>query len=219
MNAVAPFLNKILHNKKRGTRDSIKMAAAIVIFTILACVGVTFVYKAVALVAEAINRKKSEEAQRLLFPDAEFETITGQIESANPAVAFFREHAAVRNGEVVGVIITSSSQGYSAPIVALVGISAEGTITGVRIMKNADTRGIGTKVSDPAFFIDGRAKTKTFYGQFSGMSVNDTIAVRKDGGDVVAVTMATISSKAVTLLVSEALAAGFLWLSENGDAR
>jgi Na+-translocating ferredoxin:NAD+ oxidoreductase RnfG subunit len=51
------------------------------------------------------------------------------------------------------------------------------------------------------------------------MSINDTIAVRRDGGDVVAVTMATISSKAVTLLVSEALEAGFRWLSENGDAK
>jgi electron transport complex protein RnfD len=219
MNALAPFLDRIPYNKKRGIKDSIKKAAAMVIFTILACMGVTFAQKTIARVAETIMQKKTEAAQRLLFPDAEFETITGQIRSSNPAVAFAGEYAAMRNGEVIGVIINSSSRGYSAPIVALVGVSVEGTITGVRIMKNIDTPGIGTKVSDPAFFIDGRAKTKTFYGQFSGMSVNNSIALRKDGGDVVAVTMATISSRAVALLVSEALEAGFLWLSENGDVK
>jgi electron transport complex protein RnfD len=219
MNALAPFLDRILYNKTRGIKDSITMAAAIVIITILACAGVTFAQKAIAQVAETIMRKKTEAAQKLLFPAAEFETITGQIKSSNPAVVFAGEYAAMRNGEVVGVIINSSSRGYSAPITALVGVSAEGTITGVRIMKNIDTPGIGTKVSDPAFFIDGRAKTKTFYGQFNGMSANNTIALRKDGGDVVAVTMATISSRAVALLVSEALEAGFLWLSENGAAK
>lgn len=219
MNAFTPFLDRIRYNKKRGIKESITTAAAIVIVTILACVGVIFAQKAIALVVETIMRKKTEAAQRLLFPDAEFETITGQIKSSNPAVTFAGEYAAMRNGELVGVIINSSSMGYTAPITALVGVSVEGTITGVRIMRNVDTPGIGTKVSDPAFFIDGRAKTKTFYGQFSGMSVNDAIALRKDGGDVVAVTMATISSRTVALLVSEALEAGFRWLGEKGEAQ
>lgn len=201
-------------------KDAVKMVAALVIFATVACVALAFVYDATAPVIAENNVKKTLLAQKELFPDAEFAEITGkkEIVSFNAAVTFDAVYTAKKNGKLTGVIINSSSGGFNAPISALVGVSSEGKITGVQILINTDTPGLGSNASNPAYFIDKPAKTKTFYGQFTGMSVDDTVTVEKDGGKVVAITAATVSSRAVALLVSEALTQGAQWLAQNGGS-
>ena len=199
-------------------KDAVKMGAALVIFATVACVALAFVYDATAPVIAENNVKKTILAQKELFPDAEFAEITGEIVSFNAAVTFDAVYTAKKNGKLTGVIINSSSGGFNAPISALVGVSSEGKITGVQILINTDTPGLGSNASNPAYFIDKPAKTKTFYGQFTGMSVDDTVTVEKDGGKVVAITAATVSSRAVALLVSEALTQGAQWLAQNGGS-
>lgn len=191
-------------------KDSIKMIAAIVIFATVACVGLAFVYDATKPVIEANTKKKTEEAQKQLFPDAQFETITGKISSSNPAVTFGEQYLAKSGSGVAGVIIHSSSGAFNDVISALVGVAADGSVTGVQILYNTDTPGLGANASSPSYFVDKPAKTKTFYGQFAGMKSG--IAVKQDGGDVVAITAATISSRAVALLVSEAAKQGGAYL-------
>ncbi|MDR2490442.1 MAG: RnfABCDGE type electron transport complex subunit G [Spirochaetaceae bacterium] len=200
-------------------KDTIKMVAALVIFATVACVALAFVYDATSPVIAENNVKKTLLAQKELFPDAEFEEIKGEIVSFNAAVEFGAVYTAKKNGKITGVIINSSSGGFNAPISALVGVSSEGKITGVQIITNTDTPGLGSNASNPAYFIDKPAKTKTFYGQFTGMSVDDKVTVEKDGGKVVAITAATISSRAVALLVSEALTQGTQWLAQNGGSK
>jgi electron transport complex protein RnfG len=199
--------------------DSIKMVAAIVIFATVACVGLAFVYDATDPVIKQNNIKKTAEAQEQLFPGAEFETVTGAVQSGNSAVIFGEEYAAKKGGQLTGVIIHSSSGGFNDLISALVGVGADGAVTGIQIVYNTDTPGLGANAGSPAYFIDKPAKTKTFFGQFAGMRADGTIAVEKDGGSVVAITAATISSRAVSLLVSEAAKQGYEWLKTNGGAK
>ncbi|MDR2601986.1 MAG: FMN-binding protein [Spirochaetaceae bacterium] len=200
-------------------KDSIKMIAALVVFALAACVGLAFVYDATLPVITENNKKKTQYAQELLFPGAQFKEISGQIKSGNPAVAFKDQYAAQKDGVLTGVIINSSSGGFNADIEALVGIDADGKIAGVQILVNTETPGLGANASNPKYFIDKPAKTKTFYSQFNGMDSNGKIAVEKDGGNVVAITAATISSRAVALLVAEAARAGGEWISKNGGAQ
>jgi electron transport complex protein RnfG len=197
-------------------KDSVKMVAALVVFATVACVGLAVVYDKTKPVIEENTQKKTKAAQEELFPDADsFETITGKIASPS-GVAFGEEFAAKKGNSIIGVVINASSEGFNGPVTALVGVSADGKITGVNILVNTETPGLGLHASNPSYYVDKPAKTKTFYGQFTGKSTNSKLSVDKDGGEIIAITAATITSRAVTKLVAAALESGAQWLSANG---
>ena len=76
----------------------------------------------------------------------------------------------------------------------MVGVGTDGTVTGVEVVKTAETSGLGANASTPAF-----------RDQFVGQS--GVLAVSKDGGSIDALTGATITSRSVTNGVNSALAA------------
>lgn len=89
----------------------------------------------------------------------------------------------------VGIVFRSFPSGYAGPIPLTVGLDLRGNITGILIGSKAEgfaeTPGLGSKVARTAF-------TSQFIGR-QGISA----AIKKDGGDVDAVSGATISSRAV----------------------
>lgn len=81
-----------------------------------------------------------------------------------------------------------TSEGFSGDIVFLMGVDEKGEITGFQILESKETPGLGTKAAD-----------KSFWGQFLGHTLdNFRFKVKKDGGDVDAITASTITSRAVT---------------------
>jgi len=94
-------------------------------------------------------------------------------------------------------VVTSGSQGK---IEMMVGVDGEGTVTGVSIVSNAETSGIGSKVMT-------NMPTATGVGvlsQFEGKSAADgTLTV---GANVDAISGATVSTRGVTNGVNAALA-------------
>jgi electron transport complex protein RnfG len=71
----------------------------------------------------------------------------------------------------------------------MVGIDKDGNITGYQILQTAETPGLGTK-ADLWFQKDGK-------GCVIGMNAKDNpLFVKKDGGEVDAITAATITSRA-----------------------
>ena len=91
-------------------------------------------------------------------------------------------------------------QVYSGMISMILGVHVNGHISGVYILKHAETPGLGAKIEQA-----------TFRGVFKGKSwtnskrVRGDLAVKKDGGDIDAITGATISSRGVTAAVSRGL--------------
>lgn len=100
---------------------------------------------------------------------------------------------ASEGGEACGRIVKAAVKGYGGTIEVTVGIAADGTITGINCGGGsfAETAGLGAKVKEAAFT-----------DQFTGMTA--PVLVTKDGGEVDAVTAATISSRAVCKAVSAA---------------
>lgn len=100
------------------------------------------------------------------------------------------------SGNVVGYTGKITTRGYGGPIEVTVGLSADGTITGVNVggTEFAETAGLGAKV-----------KEAWFGEQFAGLSA--PVALAKNGGEIDAVSSATISSTAVTTAVNDACAA------------
>ena len=92
------------------------------------------------------------------------------------------------HGNTVGCAINVSPVGFGGPIVIKVGIGADGVICNTKVLSQAETPGLGAKCVEPAFA-----------DQFKGFDpAAKKLAVRKDGGDVDAITASTITSRAYT---------------------
>ena len=110
-------------------------------------------------------------------------------------------YEAQSGGQVVGYAVSVSASGSQGTISMMVGIDVDGAVTGVSIITNSETSGIGSKVMDNEPLTNG---TKVL-DQFIGKSAADgTLTV---GTNVDAITGATVSTKGVTTGVNTALAA------------
>jgi len=106
-----------------------------------------------------------------------------------------------RGGQVQAVIVPATApDGYGGAIGLIVGINADGSVAGVRVVSHKETPGLGDR-------IDAR-KSRWIEG-FAGRSLGDPAAalwaVKKDGGVFDQFTGATITPRAVTAAVKRAL--------------
>ncbi len=95
--------------------------------------------------------------------------------------------------DVVGYVFTTAAKGYGGDVEIMTGIDVGGKITGISILTINETPGLGMN-----------AKKDSFREQYVGKS--GELAVNKDGGEIVAITSATVTSRAVTGAVNQALA-------------
>jgi electron transport complex protein RnfG len=100
-----------------------------------------------------------------------------------------------KDGQLVGLaVVTVGEKAYSGTIGSLIGISLDGMVTGVEILKHAETPGLGAKI-----------ESCTWRKQFVGKSASDMVwKVEKDGGDVDQISGATISSRSVLNAIGKA---------------
>ena len=108
--------------------------------------------------------------------------------------------AGYENGKRAGWVVKSAGQGYADKVELLVGFDpAVKTITGLFILDQKETPGLGNKIVEDAW-----------RSQFSGKSLDTPLAVVKGGAkapqEIDAVSGATISSKSVTALINKAVA-------------
>ena len=151
----------------------------------------------------AINWENTVAAMKAVVADPDATTFSDALENTEAMSA-----AALAGGgtldSVYEVQVGGASAGYAIKVVAsgsqgniemIVGVDGEGAVTGVSIVDNAETAGIGSKVME---------NQNGVLDQFIGKSAADgTLAV---GTNVDAITGATVSSKGVTAGVNAALA-------------
>lgn len=105
-------------------------------------------------------------------------------------------YLAISGGEVVGCTVTTAKNGYGGEVTVMVGFDMDGDITGVDIIEHGETPGLGANADKPSFLDQFKSEDKTGH--------SDDYAVEKDGGEVDALTAATVSSRAVTEAVDAA---------------
>ncbi len=110
-------------------------------------------------------------------------------------------YVARMNGKAIAVILPAiAADGYTGKIRSIVGILADGTIAGVRVLNHQETPGLGDKIE---------IKKSNWIRQFEGKSYSDpdqsAWAVKKDGGEFDQLTGATITPRAVVKSVLQAV--------------
>ena len=103
-----------------------------------------------------------------------------------------------RDTTKLGIIFRSYGKGYGGPIPVLVALSMDTTVLAIRPATPAEglkeTPGLGTKITEPEFT-----------NQFKNKKPSQ-IKLKKDGGEIDAITGATISSRGVVEAIQVGIA-------------
>lgn len=107
-------------------------------------------------------------------------------------------HNAVDNSkQPLGAAVESTTGGFGGDLKVLVGFDNNGKILGYTILQHSETPGLGAK-ADKWFQKDGK-------GSVIGKSpATDNLTVKKDGGNIDAITASTITSRAFLLAINQA---------------
>jgi electron transport complex protein RnfG len=190
-----------------------KFGVILALYAAAACVGLAFVYAGTKTIIDQRQEADQNAALQDLFPEADgFSEISGTVESPDPAVVFEAAYEARKGNEFAGIALRTSRASYGGAIKILVGVSAAGKITGIKILEHKDTPGLGANAASPSYYVD-RAAGIHFYDQFTDKSVGDRFTVKED---VAAITAATITSRAVAESVKTAGQAAAAWFSKGG---
>ncbi len=116
--------------------------------------------------------------------------------TASEFVADGNYYRATDGDEVVGYAILSNVVGFGGNLSLMVGVTPDGVVYNTSVLSHSETPGLGAKCSTDSKFMD----------QWRGFNPSvKKLAVIKDGGDVDAITASTITSRAYTQAVANAL--------------
>lgn len=105
------------------------------------------------------------------------------------------EYYESRDGEkVTAYAVKSAVSGFGGLLTLMVGVLPDGTIYNTKVLSHSETPGLGAKCTSDA----------RFTGQWKGFPAGGKLSVKKDGGDVDAITASTITSRAYSLAVQNA---------------
>ena len=98
-------------------------------------------------------------------------------------------------GNTVGCVFITVTKGYGGDVKVMTGVTSEGKVAGIQILALSETAGLGMRAKEESFL-------KQFVDKIGGIEV-----AKNDPGEneIQALTGATITSKAVTKAVNEAL--------------
>lgn len=183
------------------------MVLVLTSITLVAAVALGSVYNLTKEPIEASKRAKQENAiMEVLPPDVSIKgtdtiTIEGMLEP-------FYVYQAYTDDEFVGAAVqTYSKNGFSGEIKIMVGFDAKGNIINYSVLEQKETPGLGTKMVDWFKTEKGNQDIRGLNGSKNNLNVT------KNGGEVDAITAATISSNAFLEAVRYAYSA----YSQNYD--
>lgn len=188
-------------------REPLATALALLVFSV---VGAALL--AGAYTATRPNIDKSEQAEKLALvsqtlPRGSFDNDLirdARPLPADPLLGLKRPglaYPARQGGAATAVVLEAvAPDGYAGEIKLLIGIQADGRISGVRVTAHHETPGLGDYVD---------IAKNDWIRQFDGKSAHDPAAegwkVRKDGGQFDSLAGATITPRAVVKAVHQAL--------------
>lgn len=138
----------------------------------------------------------AEAAQALTTENRQMDINRQYIEAGNKIYSVFQ---AKTDGKTDGWVVKASGQGYADRIELLVGVDAKAeTITGLFVLDQKETPGLGNKIMEPAW--RSQFNNKPTLQQMTAVKTKASAA-----NEINAITGATISSKAVCDIVNQTM--------------
>lgn len=192
------------------------MILSLLVVTVVAGGSLGFVYQLTLAPIKVAAQEKQHAAIRLVVPEFNNDPVADMYNLTSEEGFVLTVFPARVDGELVGVAIeTMTDRGFSGDIRVMVGLEPDGTIIDYYVLEHRETPGLGTKMYDwfkPAqdnpgakapgtrlfdsFFgikATGGGDTRNILGKHPGTA---RLAIRQDGGEIDAITAATITARA-----------------------
>lgn len=144
---------------------------------------------------DAINKQKTADAYATVLIASEFDYL--DFDAEDPDFKIIDKIAKASGGE--GWVVETSFSGAQGKIRMAVGVDSSYKCTGISIIEHSETSGLGANAASSA------EVGVNFRNQFVG--VGENVALKKAGGEIDALSGATITSRSVTEAVAKAIKA------------
>ena len=181
---------------KKKESTLINMLLALFVITAVSGGVLGLVYGMTKDTIAEVDMKKNEAAIKAVLPlegDITFKADTMTYTYEGTSLSFPCNLAYDANGNFKGAAVKTSEGGFGGKIDMMVGFLADGTIKGTSVLSHSETPGLGANM------------TGKFKDQFVDKNpASYKLTVTKDGGNVDAITAATITSRAFSKAVDKA---------------
>jgi len=182
-------------------RELFKLTIVLTIICSLAATALALVYnitKDPIAYQQRLKKLKAIKAVQPIYdnePDQDFVDIPPE-QNAGGDAGLTRFYITKKGADPTGVVFVVTGVGYGGPIDLMLGLTPEGTITGIQVLKHSETPGLGAKITE-----------EKFLKQFPSKNIQNTKwSLKKSGGDIDQISGATISPTAVVTAIHAGLA-------------
>ena len=176
---------------KKAQSTLVNMLLSLTAIALVAAAALATLNAVTAEPIAAAQKAKVENAISAVLPA--FDRLDDQTVNGNICHVAYNEA-----GEMVGAAIEAGNdKGFGGHLQLMVGFDAEGAVYGYQILETHETPGLGAK-ADQWFQKDGK-------GSVIGKNPTESnLTVKKDGGDVDAISGSTITSRAFLGVIADA---------------
>ncbi|HRS53214.1 MAG TPA: RnfABCDGE type electron transport complex subunit G [Bacteroidales bacterium] len=168
----------------------LNMILSLTIIGIVASFSLGFIYEITKKPIETSAKQKVINALKEVLPEFNNDPM-----SEKEIINDIEIYTGKKNNEITGYAIkTFTTKGFNGLFSLMVGLLPDGTINKIQVLDQKETPGLGTKMSENSFL-------EQFYGKNPS---SFKLFVKKDGGDVDAITASTITSRAFCEAVQKA---------------
>jgi Na+-translocating ferredoxin:NAD+ oxidoreductase subunit G len=158
------------------------MVLSLTLISMAMSAALTFVYLKTKDPIALASKQKEVNAIKQVSPEFDNDPLT-----VAQTIGGVTVYPVTKQNEMSGYAIkTFSERGFAGHIEIMAGFKPDGSINNISILQHKETPGLGTKMTDPKFL-------NQFIGKNPGTF---KLKVKKDGGQVDAITAATVSSRA-----------------------
>lgn len=177
-------------SEKREGFEIVRVGIILFVITAVAALILAMVNNVTAPVIAEQEKAKMQNAMAEVLPGADaFEEVPLEISAESNVTEIYKADR--------GYVVFAAPKGYGGEITMAVGVDNDNKVAGISIISQSETAGLGAKCVE-----------KAWQEQFIGKTEN--IKVSKNGAndnEIDAISSATITSKAVTKGVNEAISA------------
>lgn len=175
-------------------KELLKLVGVLTVICLICTALLAAVYEKTKGPIQAAGAIKATKAAAEVMPAGTAAPERLELTAADQTTNVF--FVARRDGAVQAVALEGrSTHGYGGDVVLMVGLSADGKLVNYKVLRQSETPGLGNKIAKDLFRLPllGRDLAKTKW------------QVKKDGGDIDAITAATISSRAALEAIRDAI--------------